>query len=420
MNKIIAYCLFSIVLLSVSCKRDVEKDKFVGPLYVTTSEDLQISANPADFTAGGSVFFKAKLTKSSAWKLKITGNKSGAYKVISDTSQVLDMTNTSWDGSSDTTVKFMSESCTATLYMPESDNTKSIEFSYFLGPFSIVEDLAINAKPVDFTQNVYFTAKLNRIKSWTLTIKGQTSGAVKRIKGYDNTVNLANATWDGSSDTTFFFRKSETCIATLSFPDTSLVQSIDFTLNTAKTHTGYLICDYESTTMASYTDSYIGNYFDAADKATSVIDLLAFSPAPEGAKVLSFNCNDVNSSYYTGGAYHNSKGSNFGIPAFSSDSVYLNMFVYGYSGGNAALSIEIKESDGDSWKPAQLSINWVGWKLVSFKLANATDGGSTGNKIKESAKINAVNISMNSIPQGQNCKALVDYLIFTTGSVLKP
>jgi hypothetical protein len=362
------------------------------------------------------VNFKAKLTVNTPWTIEVRGLYSGAIKRFSDTLQVIDLSNSQWDGSSDTTLKFRSEPCVAKLYLPVSNVTKTIHFNSYIGPFAITTALAISANPVDFGVPVYFTGELNRLKSWTITIKGSTSGAIKRISGYDKSLTSSNTVWDGSSDTTFFFRAAETCQAVLSFPDTSLTQSVNFTITTPKKHLGYLINDFEAAALGTYLGSYIGNYFDAADKATSIVDLSTYSPAPEGNKVLLFNCNDVNSSYYTGGAYHNSVASNYGMPSMSADSLYMNFFVYGYSGGNAALSIEVKESDNDSWAPAQISVNWIGWKLVSLQYSKMTGIGTA----REPSKINAVNISMNSIPQGQNCRALVDYLIFTQGAPLKP
>lgn len=407
-------------LFLLACKRDTNKLDSIGPNYITTEEAFSISSDPANFTFDGStVHFTAKLTASALWKIEIRGLNSGAIKRFSDTSQFIDVTNTVWDGSSDTTMKFFSEPCVATLYIPASGVTKTINFNSYIGPFSITQAFAINNTTVSFGSSVYFTGEFNRIKSWTITITGTTSGATRVITGNSTTLSNANASWDGSSDVPYFFR-SETCEAVLSFPDTSLTQSVTFTIATPKTHPGYLIDDFEAASFGTYLGSYTGTYFDAPDQASSIIELYNFSPAPQGNKVVRFDCNDVNSSYYTGGVYHNSVGSNYGIPSMSNDSLYLNLFIYGYAGGNAALSIEVKESDGDSWQPAQIAVNWTGWKLVSMKYSQMSNNAGTGNVTRETNKINAINFSMNSVPQGLNCRALIDYMIFTQGSALKP
>jgi hypothetical protein len=292
----------------------------------------------------------------------------------------------------------------------------------YLGPryivFSITKALTISADPTDFGSPVSFAAEFNQAKNWRITITGSTSGATKIINGYSQVISSENALWDGSSDMAFFFR-AEPCQAVLSFTGSNITQSINFTISVPKTHPGYLIDDFEAASFGTYLGSYTGTFFDAADQAASTIDLYTLFPSPQGDKVLRFDCNDVDSSYYVGGVYHNSVASNYGIPAISSDQLYLNLFVYGYATGNAALSLEINESDGDSWQPAQIAVNWVGWKLVSMKFSQMTNSAGT-NVIRESNKINSINISMNSVPAKNNCRALVDYMIFTEGNPLQP
>jgi hypothetical protein len=292
----------------------------------------------------------------------------------------------------------------------------------FLGPAYITpeEPLQISSDPVDFGMPVYFTAALYKSKAWIITITGSTSGATKVLNGSSQKITSSNASWDGSSDNALFFR-AESCQAVLSFPDTTLTQSVNFTIAVPKTHPGYLISDFETVSFGTYMGSNTGTYFDTPDQATSTIDLYTFSPSPQGSKVLRFDCNDVDADYYTGGVYHNSVAANYGIPAMNSDELYLNLLIYGYSGGRAGISIEVKESDGDNWQPAQIPINWIGWKLVSLKYSQMSSSASTGNVTREANKINSVNISMNSVPDpGYNCKALVDYVIFTSGTPLQP
>lgn len=416
------YCiLFISCLFFFSCKRDTNQFDSIGPDYVTTEEAFAISSDPADFTVGN-VNFTAKLTTAALWRIEVKGLTSGAIKRFSGTSQFIDISNTDWDGSSDTAFAFESESCVASLYIPASKVTKTIHFNSIVdnGPFTITQPFAINLAPVNFGVPVYFTGGFNKFKGWTITITGNTSGAKKTITGSSKTLTSVNAKWDGSSDTVFFFRAAETCQAVISFADTSLIQTISFAIAYPKTHPGYLINDFEEAAFGSYLTSNNGTFFDAPDQATSTIDLYTFSPAPQGDKVLRFDCNDVNASYYTGGVYHNSVASNYGISAISSDSLYLNLYIYGYANGNASLSLEIGESDGDRWTPTQISINWTGWKLVSLKYSQMSNHNSTGNLTREPNKINSVNMSMNSIPAGTNSRALVDYLIFTERTVLNP
>ncbi len=414
------YLILVCILLSISCKRDADKLANLGPIYVTTEEPFSISSSPVDFSIAD-VNFNAKLTKISSWQIEIKGLTSGAVKRFSGMSQYIDITNSLWDGSSDTTVIFVTEQCVANLYLPVSGVTKTIYFdiSIYNGPFALTEVFAINATPINFGSSVYFTAVFNKFKSWKITVTGSTSGAVKRFVGSSKKILESNTAWDGSSDTVFFFR-SETCQAVLSFPDTNYTETINFTISVPKIHSGYLINDFESGAFGTYLGSNSGTYWDAPDQASSTIDIINFTPSPQGTNVLHFDCNDVTANYYTGGVYHNSAASNYGIPSMSNDSLYLNLFIYGYPSGNASLSIAVQENDGDIWQPTQINIDWTGWKLVSLKYSGMSNNNGTGNIVKESAKINAINLSMNSIPQGLNCRTLVDYVIFTRGNPLKP
>jgi hypothetical protein len=410
-----------LLLILFSCKRDLKKNDSIGPTYITTEVAFAVSSDPADFTVGN-VHFNAKLTGSAAWKIEVKGTNSGAIKRFSGNSQYIDLSNTGWDGMSDTTLAFMSEPCTATLYIPISRVTKIINFNckVYSGPFTITQTFAIHSDPVDLSFSpTYFTAQFSNIKSWVVTITGNTSGAVKEITGSSKSLTLNNTIWDGSSDTCFFFG-AETCQAILSFPDTVLTETISFSISVPKTHPGYLINDFEEPALGTYLGSNNGTFFDTPDQATSTIDLFTFSPAPQGSKVLRFDCNDVNANYYSGGIYHNSVATTYGIPSMSSDSLYLNLFIYGYAGGNASISLQVSESDGDSWTPAQINVNWTGWKLISLKFSTMSNYNGTGNLTRETNKINSVNMSMNSVPAGLNCKALVDYLIFTKNKVLHP
>src|SRR6478752_4696079 len=101
MKKIYYILILSFTLL-LACKRDAEKLTQIGPAYVTTEEAFSISSDPANFTTGGHVNFKAKLTVYTPWTIEVKGLYSGAIKRFSDTSQVIDLSNTEWDGSSDT------------------------------------------------------------------------------------------------------------------------------------------------------------------------------------------------------------------------------------------------------------------------------------------------------------------------------
>jgi len=72
---------------------------------------LAASQTNVDFAAGQTVFFTCEMTKLTDWTLSITGQSSGANKIISGTSKVLDQSNATWDGSTTNFPMFRGEVC---------------------------------------------------------------------------------------------------------------------------------------------------------------------------------------------------------------------------------------------------------------------------------------------------------------------
>src|SRR6478609_2078693 len=101
------------------------------------------------------------------------------------------------------------------------------------GPLTIVTTLNKSADNIQFAtgQKVYFTAGFESDAVWKLTIKGQTSKAVKTFEGISKSLNATNSTWDGSADSAPSFR-AEVCDVILTFPN-----SIKDTLKTTITIT---------------------------------------------------------------------------------------------------------------------------------------------------------------------------------------
>ena len=112
--------LYILVLGTVlsSCERE---EGFQGPSLIdqfgefNVVENLQISNPDVDFAAGESSFFRAEFSKSVNWEIVIKGAVSGAEKVISGSSRILDEDNASWDGSTTNLPMFKIEDCDLTL-----------------------------------------------------------------------------------------------------------------------------------------------------------------------------------------------------------------------------------------------------------------------------------------------------------------
>ena len=117
MKQILTTLLLATVLLS-SCERDTIIEgpslfDLYGPFELVTK--LDISNRNVDFSGGETTFFTAEFSKSVDWKITISGNSSGAQKVISGTSIELNSQNAVWDGSTTVFPLFKEEFCTVDL-----------------------------------------------------------------------------------------------------------------------------------------------------------------------------------------------------------------------------------------------------------------------------------------------------------------
>jgi len=113
--------LLYILILGVvfsSCERE---EGFEGPSLIDQFGDfnivdsIQISNANIDFADGETSFFMAEFSKSVNWEIKITGGISGAVKIISGSSRIIDEENTSWDGSTTNLPMFKIEDCSVDL-----------------------------------------------------------------------------------------------------------------------------------------------------------------------------------------------------------------------------------------------------------------------------------------------------------------
>ena len=122
------YFMFISLLLSLfSCRKD-EINQIDGPNLFDIYGDfsivsgLTVSQPNVDFSAGENVFFSCELTKIVDWEIKITGQTSGAKKIISGTSKILNQENSTWLGSTTNLPMFKAELCDVMLtFSGESD-----------------------------------------------------------------------------------------------------------------------------------------------------------------------------------------------------------------------------------------------------------------------------------------------------------
>jgi hypothetical protein len=113
-------------LIFSACRKD--DPKIDGPSLEELNggfsilEPFYVSRDSVDFSAGESVYFTCGLSKTSNWKIKITGQTSGAVKEITGTSKTIALNDAIWNGSTSQLPMFRNEICAIQLtFVGESD-----------------------------------------------------------------------------------------------------------------------------------------------------------------------------------------------------------------------------------------------------------------------------------------------------------
>jgi hypothetical protein len=314
----------------------------------------------------------------------------------------------------------------------------------FLGPayISVPDGFNVTAfsgtpSPVDFMSSIVkFNSTFTHSVSWTLTIKGQKSGAFRQIKGISK--GFTNVRWNGSHDGIAFFRKGEQATATLSFYGTTYTSAItiditdvpDFTLCGQFPQNG----DFEDTSKIHFPN---WARFNVAEQG---VDSMAIDyngnvvPAIQGKKYYYIKGLGTQAVFVDGIQYVGPM-----MPALPAtpDNVWVNMFIYGTGNANTAVDIEYQEADADGTNfgytgtdddafVAHITVDHVGWKLFSFKYsslvpsANANFGGS-GNKIHEPSTLMSFDlVLLKKSDPNSPVEVYFDYPIITVGGPFKP
>jgi hypothetical protein len=112
-------------LLIVGCDYDTEPD---GPSLfdrfapLELFDSLEVSAAQVDFSQGQSVSFSAEFNKSVPWVITVTGQTSGAVKIIEGFDRFISVENATWNGTTTNLPFFKSELCSVVLSVDDESN----------------------------------------------------------------------------------------------------------------------------------------------------------------------------------------------------------------------------------------------------------------------------------------------------------
>ncbi|MBX9850688.1 MAG: hypothetical protein K2X86_02910 [Cytophagaceae bacterium] len=302
------------------------------------------------------------------------------------------------------------------------NSCKHDNFEGFVGPshcvsdnFAYTSNFAVSTNSIDLNMTTLsMTASFNEVASWTITISGQTSGAVKVFTGKSNTVN---AIWRGEAAGTKFFQAEPVTVEFKVPCKDAIVQSVTVTNANTFTTFGALISDFEGNGMVSNVttlDTYNATGWSEYTATPNTITQFQVNTDPgavQGLKYLTYKGLTDAAAWFQGGFYATISLSS--LPTNNKDSIYFNALIKGNGNGTTLLGITVV-APGPQKMGKNIKIDWQGWKWVSFKMSEATDLSAT--PISDMYNANAIDFGFNSIPtQGQPQEANIDFIIFTVG-----
>lgn len=303
------------------------------------------------------------------------------------------------------------------------------------------------ASSTTFKRSSYFKVKFSEEVSWNLTLTkfvgGQKDNSIqKTISGTSSFLDSTNTAWNGNGNSTLF-ATGDQILMELSFVNGS-TKILKDTLVIARgpiysKSKASLVIDFETDLESKSAYSYT----DKKDGITSPIaprfGIDGSINPPQGSNSFILYGRDYNGDYFCGGV-NIQKQDTETMKNYSPKDIYLNMYIYGYPAENALeisskatkLNIGFSEKDNplntaadfdplteDTFEK-QISVDWVGWKLISVRYSDLVPSGSktsggSGNGRFEPGKVFSVNCNLISSPNGSTVGANIDYVIITYG-----
>ncbi len=294
---------------------------------------------------------------------------------------------------------------------------------------------ASNNTPNFIAQTVYFKANFSASVRWTITLTGQVSGAVKRIHGLSKALDGTTAVWDGSTDTTRLFRKSENVVATLSVLGWTQTLSTTIQIVEVKNH-GFVLATFEAISpdaSGNFFDNYY--WFSGFDTPSEKIFLnkVADPTGPQGDYALKISGRDLNANNYIGKAgLSASSPFTFNFGADSTAILYFNMYVKGGgTNANAKLVIEVFEDDNkdaiqkydgtEDKYSYSIPLNFDGWKFVSVKYKDFGRESNNGDNKQNPTSLHLIDYYIGPLQGSSDAiEGTFDYPVITVNGPMIP
>jgi hypothetical protein len=265
--------------------------------------------------------------------------------------------------------------------------------------FAFTAPLTANSTQVDLSlgNKVNITASFNEEVAWTILITGQSSAAQKTIIGRSSGIGID---WSGNADEGFPFFTTETCTITLTVSCKDPVStSVSIKANNFNKN-GVLLQNFDGSGQSSFGAPPYGTNYDASQ---SGIKNIPVSSSPQGGNYYRIVGDSKGTpTWFFGGTYSLFNLSSLAVK--DATKIYFNVFVNGNGNPNSLVSFTFTENGTP--KTYNVVVNWVGWKMVSFKLSDA--GIIFPNKVSQ------VDVGLGAYPnQGTSAEVNFDFAIIT-------
>ncbi|MBX9853578.1 MAG: hypothetical protein K2X86_17685 [Cytophagaceae bacterium] len=281
----------------------------------------------------------------------------------------------------------------------------------------IILPFQLSGTSVNFSAaNLTMRAKFGQAKSWSIIIKGQTSGAIKTYSGTGDSVHID---WRGTPDSLPFFQDENVVIKFKSPCGDTITKSITISNPVNfNNHDGVSVSDFEGNGMVNNSFTYNGyNMTGWSSYYTSpaVITEFGLKTNPllplQGSTYMILK-GTTGTSSFLGGAYGTiNLGS---LPSNDPDSIYFNMLVHNGGNTNTSLTATV----GYSGQQYTKSISLIGnnWKVVNYKLSDFKN--IYNNTISDTYMISYLDFGILTNTGGQSAEVNIDFIVFTYGAPL--
>lgn len=332
-------------------------------------------------------------------------------------------------------IKFLEANrvCTTFLILVLSllfNSCKHDNFKDFVGPghcpspsFALVSPFTITAQATPTitlsSTPIEMTASFNEVVEWTLSIKGNTSGAQRTFTNKSSSVNV---TWRGEPGSEKFFQTETVTIEFKIACQDASIYSRDITANSfnsyASTGKGLLLSDFDGNGPVAntflkpgYNASGWSSYFTLPNEITEFGRVATPLIAPQGSNYMVLKGLPASNSWYVGGGYA-SVPNLATIAGATSDptKMYVNAFIN--NGGNTSTLLGLTIKSGGVNYSKNVLLNWSGWKMVSYNLSEFET--KRGIALSDALTVTDLTFELNpATEQGQATEANIDFIIFT-------